>query len=213
MKCKDKKIKELLPAYLEQGLDRAEVIRTEAHLKACEDCRAELVLLRAMVDETVPDPGRAFWAEMPVRIYRQVQKQKALEHERRWPGLSGIVERMILPRRAWVAAAIGVILAISWLSFYSVRDREVAKTAVSSGDEASYEDILSVDPVDVAGLDPSELENLARWVNSGIAAIGDETRSVAANSTETGVDEELAELNSKEIKKLSTMLEKWRPEV
>jgi anti-sigma factor RsiW len=213
MSCKDKNIKELLPAYLEQGLDRAEAIRVEAHLKTCKDCRTELTLLRAMVDEPVPDPGNVFWAEMPARIYRQVQKQKVLEREQRWPGLSGIMERITMPRWAWTAAAVGVILAISWLSFYSVRDREVAKTAVSSGDEAPYEDILSVDPVDVAGLDPSELENLATWVNSGLAAIGDETRSVAANSTETGIEEELAELNSKEIRKLSTMLEKWKPEV
>jgi hypothetical protein len=185
----------------------------KGHLKACEDCRTELTLLRAMAAEPAPDPGKAFWAQMPARIYREVQKQKSLERERRWPGLSGIVDRMILPRWAWTAAAVGVILAISWLSFYSVRDREVAKTAVSSGDETSYEEILSVDPVDVAGLDLSELENLATWINSGLAAIGDETRSVAANSTETGIEEELAELNSKEIRKLSTMLEKWKPEV
>lgn len=213
MICKNKNIKELLPAYLEQGLDRAEAIRAEAHLKTCEDCRAELVLLRTMVDETVPDPGKAFWAEMPARIYREVQKQKSPERKRRWPSLSGIVDRMMLPRWAWAAAAIGVILAISWLSFYPAQDREVAKTAVSSGDETSYEDILPVDPVDVAGLDPSELARLGAWVNSGLAAIGDETQGVALNSAEKDIDEELAELNSKEINKLSTMLEKWKPEV
>jgi anti-sigma factor RsiW len=213
MKCKDKKIKELLPAYLGQGLDEAEVIRAEAHLKTCEDCRMELTLLRAMADEPVPDPGKAFWAQMPAKIYREVQKRKSPERERRWPGLSGIRERMTLPRWAWAAAAIGVILAISWFSFHPAQDRVVAKTAVSSGDETSYEDILSADPVDVAILDPSELETLATWVNSGLAAIGDETRSVALNTTEKDFDEELSELNSKEIKKLSRMLEKCKPEV
>ncbi len=213
MKCKDKNIKELLPAYLEEGLEPDGMLRVKAHLKTCEDCRAELTLLRAMADEPVPDPGTAFWAKMPAAIYREVQKQKVLERERRWPGLSGIMERMMLPRWAWAGAALGVILAISWFSFYPAQDREVAKTTVSSGDETPYEDILSVDPVDVAVLDPSELERLGAWVNSGLTAIGDETQSIALTSAEKDVDEELAELNAKEIEKLSRMLEKWKPEV
>ncbi len=213
MKCTNKEIKELLPAYLEQSLDRAEAIRAEAHLKTCEDCRTELTLLRAMADEPVPDPGKTFWAEMPANIYREFQKRRSPERERRWPGLAGIRERITMPRWAWAAAAVAVILAISWLSFYPAQDRDIAKTAVSFGEETSYDDILSVDPVDVAVLDTSELETLATWVNSGLAAIGDETRSVALNSAEKDIDEELAELNSKEIKKLSTMLEKWKPEV
>jgi anti-sigma factor RsiW len=212
MKCKDKNIKELLPAYLEEGLEPDGMLRVKAHLKTCEDCRAELVLLRTMVAETVPDPGKAFWAEMPAAVYR-VQKQKSPERERSWPGLSGIMERMTLPRWAWTSAAIGVILAISWFSLYSAQDREVAKTVVSSGDETPYEDILSVDPVDVAVLDPTELDRLGAWVNSGLTAIGDEAQGIALTSAEKDVDEELAELNAKEMKKLSTMLEKWRPEV
>jgi hypothetical protein len=150
---------------------------------------------------------------MPAKIYREVQKQKSLGSERRWPGLSGIVERITMPRWVWATAAAGIILAISWLSFHPAQNREVVITAVSTGDETSGEGILFVDPVDVAGLDPSELENLATWVNNGLAAIGDETQSVAGNNADKDIDEELAELNSKEIKKLSTMLEKWKPEV
>jgi hypothetical protein len=212
MKCKNKNIKELLPAYLEEGLEPDETLRVKAHLKTCEDCRAELVLLRKTVDETVPDPGEAFWSAMPAAIYREVQKQKSPERERRWPGLSGIMERMTLPRRVWAAAAIAVIFTIAWFSFYPAQDREVARKGVSSGDETPYEDILAIDPVDVAVLDPAELDRLGAWVNSGLAAIGDETQSIALTSAEKDVDEELAELNAREIKKLSTMLEKWKPE-
>lgn len=213
MKCTNKKIKELLPAHLEQGLDEAEAILTEAHLRTCEDCRTELALLRAMAGEPVPDPGKAFWAEMPGKIFQEVQKQRPSERGRRRPTLSGLLERMTMPRWAWASAAAGIVLVISWLAFHPAQDREVAKTTASAGDETSDEDILSVDPVDVAGLDPSELENLATWVSNGLADIGDETQSVAMNGAEKDIDEELAELNSKEIKKLSTMLEKWKPEV
>ncbi len=213
MKCNDKNIKEMLPVYLEEGLDPDGRLRVKGHLKTCEDCRAELVLLRAMADEPVPDPGKAFWSQMPARIYREVQKQKSSERERRWPGLSRIVERMILPRWAWAAAAVCFLLAIFWFSFQPAQNSGVPKTPVIAEDETSDEDILSVDPVDVAGLDPSELENLTTWVNNGLADIGDETQSVAMNGAEKDIDEELAELNSIEIKKLSTMLEKWKPEV
>ncbi len=68
--CKDTTIKELLPAYREQALDRTEMLMIENHLASCEDCRNELSLLRMMAEEAVPDPGEAFWAAMPGRVYQ-----------------------------------------------------------------------------------------------------------------------------------------------
>jgi anti-sigma factor RsiW len=222
MSCKDKNIKELLPAYLEQGLDRAEAIRVEAHLKTCKDCRTELTLLRAMVDEPVPDPGNAFWAEMPARIYRQVQKQKVLEREQRWPGLSGIVDTMILPRWAWAAAAVVVLAVTSWFIMQPGRKDvvNVAQKTVSA-DESPYEYAGTEGAIALSDLNKGELDNVVTWANSEMASLSDEIRDAALTDTEkylirTERDilyEDLSELNPREMEQLSLMLEKWKPEV
>ncbi len=214
MKCTNKKIKELLPAYLEQCLDRAEAIRTEAHLKTCEDCRTELVLLRAMVDEPVPDPGKAFWAQMPARIYREVQKRKSLERERRWPGLSGIAERMLLPRWAWAVAAVMVLAVTSWFVMQpGGRDGGGVARKTVPADEAPYEYAGSDDIAALSGLDMNELDNVGTWANREIASLGNEIGYVTLNGGENYLDEELSELGRREIERLSLMLEKWKPEV
>jgi anti-sigma factor RsiW len=222
MKCKDKKIKELLPAYLEQGLDRAEAIRTEAHLKACEDCRAELVLLRAMAAEPVPDPGTAFWAEMPARIYREVQKQKAPEQERRWPGLSRIMERIKVPRLAWAATALVVVAVTSWFIMHPA-GRDVTDTAgtLPPADKYAYEYAGTEGAIALSDLNKGELDNVATWANSEMASLSNEIGNAALNGAEKYIIrperdvlyEELSELNPREMEQLSLMLEKWKPEV
>jgi len=93
--CDDKTIKESLPAYREQALDRTENLLIESHLASCDECRTELSLLRLMAEETVPDPGEAFWAAMPDRIYQAVQNSQPKEKSF---NLSWLVDRITLPR-------------------------------------------------------------------------------------------------------------------
>jgi hypothetical protein len=222
MKCTNKKIKELLPAYLEQGLDRAEAIRTEAHLKTCEDCRAELTMLRAMAEEPVPDPGKAFWAEMPARIYREVQKQKSLESEQRWPGLSGIMERLTMPRWAWAATALVVVAVTSWFIMQPAgRDGMDTAGTLPPADESPYEYAGTEGAIALSDLNKGELDSVATWANSEMASLSDEIRNATLNGTEKYIlrserdvlYEDLSELNPREMEKLSLMLEKWKPEV
>ena len=113
MTCKREDIKELLPAYGEQALDEAERLRVGRHLGTCGECRAELTLLRLMKEERVPDPGQAFWAAMPGRVYGSLQREK-LKGKRL--AITDLWERMILPRWAWAAAAAGIVLAVAWLA-------------------------------------------------------------------------------------------------
>ena len=104
--CTDKTIKDLLPAYREQGLDPQEIDRVRMHLESCGDCCAELSLLGLLAEESAPDPGEAFWLAMPERVHRAVREEK--EKKRRF-GLSLILDRFILPRWVWTAAAAGVV--------------------------------------------------------------------------------------------------------
>ena len=111
MKCTEKTIKDLLPVYLDQGLDRTETVRVEDHLGTCEDCSTELSLLRMMSEEPVPDPGEAFWASMPGRVSREVEESR--NAKRGTFDLSWLWGRFTLPRWTWAAAGIGMVLVIS----------------------------------------------------------------------------------------------------
>ena len=75
MLCKNNTIKEMLPEYVADALEEEDMARVREHLIACSDCAQEAALLRMMADEPVPDPGEAFWAEMPGRVYRAVQQK------------------------------------------------------------------------------------------------------------------------------------------
>ena len=222
MKCNDKKIKELLPAYLKEGLDPDERLQAKGHLKTCEDCRAELTLLRAIADEPVPDPGKAFWSEMPARIYREVQKQKSPERERRWSGLSGIVERLTMPRWAWAATALAAVAVTSWFIMNPAgRDGTDTAATLPSADKYSYEYAGTESAIALSELTKGELDSVAAWANSEMASLSDDIRNAALNGTEKYIIrsdravlyEDLSELNPREMEQLSLMLEKWKPEV
>ena len=108
MTCKNKEIQALLPAHLEQSLDQESQAGVERHVAVCEDCRTELALLRMMSEEPVPDPGEAFWAAMPGRIFRAVEAQKQQKASQWLPFGLG---RFIIPRWAWAAAAAVFLVA------------------------------------------------------------------------------------------------------
>ncbi len=202
MKCARKDIKELLPLYREQALERPERERVETHLETCADCRAEFALLQAMAGEPVPDPGEEFWTQMPSRIYREVRERQSKPPRR---GLSILWQNLFLPRWAWAAAVVMIVAALSWLL---IRPAQKATTiAVLPADESSYEDVLSADSVDVASLTPAEVENVDTWADREYASITAEAGAVTANGTDTDFYEELAEMDGKTLKRFSTMID------
>ncbi len=209
MTCQNTNIKELLPVYREQGLDRAEQDRVKKHLDECEDCRAELALLRMMAEEAVPDPGDAFWAEMPERVFRAVQKQKA----RTWRfDLSWLTDRLVLPRWAMAAATVAIVLTLSLLA-----SRSLLK---SPGGEAprggeSVDEILVADSggtVSMNDLDGDQLETVSDWAGRELASFAEEAGPVVANNSDTDIFEELANLDTGEAEHLSTLLDQWKQE-
>ena len=194
--CKDRAIKELIPAYRERALDQTEMLMIENHLASCEDCRNELSLLRMMTAEAVPDPGETFWAAMPDRVYQAVQEQKA---GIRTFGLSWLVDHMTLPRPVWVSAIVGTVLLISWLV---IRPMQKAPEMPSLQGPEFAEEIMPAEQVNVGELDRDELAQIDTWAGAELASIAHETEQVLGNGQDSDVYEELRELNKREAEQL-----------
>ncbi len=205
--CNDRTIKELLPAYREQALDQSEKLKVADHLASCGDCRTELSFLRMMAEETVPDPGEAFWAAMPDRVAQAVQqrqtKKKAFD-------LSRLLDRMVFPRWTWAAATMGMVLIISWFVI-SPFHKGTEISPKSQGNEFADE-TTAAGSLSVSDLDHDELGTIDTWAGSELASIAQEAEPVLGNRRNTDIHEELEELNVSEIEQLSKMLEHIRRE-
>ena len=206
MKCTDQSIKDLLPAYLDQALDRSEQDRVQKHLEGCDDCRTELSLLRMMSEEPVPDPGEAFWASMPGRVYRGVEA--ARDKNKGTFDLSWLWGRFILPRWAWAAAAVGIVLVISWVVLRS--PQRAPELSLSQDHEVSDEimvaDSSDADTLHLRELDREDLNTVDTWAGKELASIAQDVDQSMVLSSDTDINEELSELNSAEMERLSAML-------
>jgi anti-sigma factor RsiW len=209
MLCKNNDIKDLLPAYVADALEEADLARVKEHLLACADCAQETALLRMLADGPVPDPGEAFWAELPGRVYRAV-RQKEKEARRPRLDLHELLQRMAFPRWAWAAAAVGIVFTVSLLVMHQA-PQETAAPALP-GDEYASEDGSHQDPVlrhtsvTIAELTSRELDAVDAWAATELSALALEAGANAANIFDTDLNEELAELDAREADRLSTML-------
>jgi len=206
MTCGKTDIKELLPAYLEQRLDQAEQALTERHLKSCVDCREELSLLRMMAEDAVPDPGEAFWTEMPNSIYREVRRHKQREKP---ASLSDVLGNLFIPRWAWATAAVAVVAVAGFLLYRPATVEMTAHTPAS--EEVAYEAIISTEQPDIAELNGQELDTVATWVDREFAAIGEEAATYTGSNGD--IEDEFANLDAKQLERLSKMLDTGKQEV
>jgi len=216
MDCTNKTIKELLPLYEEGKLGEEELALVEEHIRICEDCRDEMALLRMMTSEPVPDPGDAFWAAMPERIYREVQQQRSPAGITLGQALEGFL-KLLLQRRVWAAAsAFAVVLLVSWLVVGPLRQQQAVPPI--PGDEYAYDDTtgqdaaLAAPALDVAELTPAELEAAATWAGKELSAMAIEAETTQGTMSENDLYEELSELNSRELDRLSMMLQEFKKE-
>ncbi len=153
----------------------------------------------------MPDPGERYWDEMPGRVFRAVQAQK----KRKWSfELSWLTDRLILPRWVIAASTVGLALVISWFAVQTPQ-----KGPASQGYEPAPEIMVS-DSVPLSDLDRDQLDTVSAWAGSELASIARETSAapVMVNTTDTDIYEELADLNTKEAERLSTMLDQWGQE-
>jgi hypothetical protein len=205
--CNDRNIKELIPAYREQGLDKHEQEKVRKHLESCGDCRADLALLHMMHEESVPDPGDRYWEEMPGRIFRAVQAQKI----RNWSfKLSWLTDRLLLPRWVLAASTVGLALVITWFAVQTQKGPAMKESQV-------YEptaEVMIPDAVPLSDLDRDQLDTIASWAGNELASIARETSAapVLVSTTDADIDEELSDLDTKAAERLSIMLDQWGQE-
>jgi anti-sigma factor RsiW len=204
--CNDKTIKELLPAYLDQAHDQAENLMIKSHLASCDECRTELSLLRLMAEEPVPDPGEAFWAAMPDRVYQAVQTRQT---NKKTFDLAWFFDRMALPRWIWAASTVGIVLIVSWLIITPLQKR--TEMPQSQGNEFADETVATWS-VSVADLDHDELSTIDSWAGSELASMAQEAELVLANGRDADIYEAFEDLNAGEIERISKMLEQIRRE-
>jgi len=206
--CKDTDIKELLPVYLEQGLNEESTSRVEKHLEGCADCRDEMKLLLTMAADRTPDPGEAFWAAMPERIYRDVQeikmKRRRFRVSRFWDGL-------FLPRWGWGVAAAGLALVISLLIIMPSPKREVSNIT-PNGDGSADEESSLMETPGLTELSQTELDDVSVWADGQISSLSSEIVDALTSVPERDIHEDLSELDHQEIERLSKELEEWDQE-
>ena len=207
MLCKNNDIKDMLPAYAAEALDEADSARVREHLLSCADCAQEAALLQMITDGPVPDPGEAFWAAMPGRVYRAVQQEGKKRPQR---DLRELLQFLFLPRWAWAAAAVGIVLAGSLLVMHQA-PRETTVPALP-GEEYASEDISQQDPalrhasVTLAELTSPELDAVNAWAATELSSLANEAGANTVNIFDTDLNEELAELDAHEADRLSTIL-------
>lgn len=200
--CANKDIQQLLPSYREQALVPGDHARVERHLTDCGDCRAELELLGILAAEPVPDPGEAFWAALPGKVYRQVRNER--ERSRSWWDLRVPVS-VSLPRWAWAAAAVLLMASISWLAVGPAPVRTARVTTPVRGDLRMA--LNASDVLEFADLSDMEVDAVDLWATEELALLQDDLLDVMRNSADLGVDERLAELTAEELETLSRMLD------
>lgn len=200
MKCRDVEIQELLPAFSEQSLDPAEAKRVEAHAALCAECREELALLGMLRDETVPDPGGAYWSTMPDRVYRQVQEER-----RKQRGFTGRRLFPMLPRWAWASAAAAVLAIIAWFAFSPLPG---VRGPVNGPDQTAFEEGLPDEQLDVADLDASELTVVTRWAENQYAPIGEALEEELSEGSAEDLADELGSLDTQELDRILNVLRK-----
>ena len=207
MTCRNKDIHELLPAHLERKLDETARRNVEQHLASCGDCRAELGILRMLAEEAVPDPGEAFWAAMPGRVYRDVREQQ--QRQGSW-GLPWALDRFLRPR--WVVSAAVVLLVAAMALFFTLPAPLHIAEVGSPDSGASYEDMVDPGPIELAELGDPELQSLDAWASGELAAMVGETPELFTNGQDLSIDDKLAELNTQELEQLSNKLDEYEEE-
>jgi hypothetical protein len=207
MTCRNKDIHELFPAHLELKLDEAARRNVEQHLASCGECRSELEILRMLAAEAVPDPGEAFWAALPGRVYRDVQERR--QRERSW-GLPWALDQFLRPR--WVVSAAAVLLVAAMAWFFTL-PAPLNMAEVGSPDSgASYDDMFDPGPIEVAELGDLELQSLDAWASGELVAMMGEATDLFTNGQDLSIDDKLAELNTQELEQLSNNLDEYEEE-
>ncbi len=209
-RCNKKDMQEALPAFLARELNSEDYQTVESHIASCADCSRELLLLRALSEETVPDPGEVFWTAMPDRIYRAVQQEKK---SKKIFDFSWFVGRITMPRWVFTSATAGIILIISVLATTSLNtyqhEREISLPHEYLVSESSTGEYFFTS----ADISSEQADAVNTWATKQLDSISAEVSPVLATSTDAEISDEIAELNINETERFSDdILKHWKEE-
>ena len=200
MKCNNENIKEQLLAYLEGNLGKPEQDLVEAHVATCDDCRKELSLLNMLSEEAVPDPGEAFWSEMPGVVYREVQRSR----ENKNISITAMLNALFIPRWAWATASV-VVIAIGVL--FLVRTGPVNMAGIEGNGTDQFE-IASDEGINIALLSPAEIETAAEWARNEFSPISEQMVAESTRNIDRDPSDDLSELSTRELERVYELLKK-----
>lgn len=212
MECRDIKIKELLPEHAAGKLRGDALDRVERHLGSCADCRGEMDLLRMLAAEPVPEPGPAFWEGFPGKVYREVQKEKAVGKRRWYP--FRLLDIVVFPGWAPVAALLSVVTIAAVLAWYGSRHfGETPRTETLSQNEYLFEEPEAPLHEYLSGLDEDGLREVDSWSERELVAVAGEIEDAGLNGSRGDYSGEISRMNEEELRRFSSMLEAWEKEV
>ena len=152
--------------------------------------------------EPVPNPGEAFWAALPGRVFRAVHSEE--QRKQSWWG-SRIPLSITLPRWAWTAAAVLIVASVSWLL---VRPAPVRIARVATPERGAVRTTLTpADALELADLSDIEVDAVDLWATEELALLQDDYLDIMRNNADMSIDDRLAELNAEELESLSRMLD------
>jgi hypothetical protein len=209
MSCEDKNIKDFLPAYRDEALEREEKLRIEHHLDSCADCRRELTLLQLLHEDAVPDPGETFWSTMPARVFRVVQEEQTKKQPSDFARFWGLLNRYRLTAAAATMAFVFIVI----LSWFTARPPLKGPEASLSERYGNSDDIIVTEAAPVSELNPEELEAVGSWANNQLVSLSEELANTPVNIiSEADIHDEIVELNTNQIERLSNMIKQWKQE-
>jgi len=210
MNCTNKDIQEALPAFLAQELDPENHQKIERHIASCADCSQELLLLRALAEDAVPDPGEEFWVVMPDRIYRTVQQQKTPKKSFDFSWFTGFIT---MPRWVFTTAATGIVLVVSALAVTSMNTPLRERGSSSPQEYLLSGGIAGDDFLTIADITTEQADAVNTWAANQLVSIGEEMAPVIATSTDAEISDEIADLNINETERFSDdILKHWKEE-
>lgn len=209
MTCANKNIQELLPVYLSHELDREKTEQVENHLAGCSDCAMELLLLRSLAEEEVPDPGEAFWNSMPDRVYQAVQRERTNKRHFDFSWFTGVA---VIPRWVFASATAGAVLIISCMTVLSLWTFRHDRAASFSSEYLVSGGTIADDSLAVAELTSYQADAVNVWATTELTTIGREVAPIVATSTDTDISDDIADLNIHEAEHFNNMLKQWTQE-
>jgi hypothetical protein len=210
MDCRE--VQDQMIEFHEDQLGRLEAERIGAHLEACPHCREELRAIEKVMEGLkslrLPEPGEAFWRDLPKRVGEAIHGEGRPVGlpilPRAWEGIyrAGKWFSFSRPLSVGVSVAAIVLIVVGALFFrtgpFWTGLREETPEGYFGGMEAV---ISSLSPGPLEGIPLSQLDDIARGLMGGLNGMESAVEVFKGNESLRSQDifAPLEELSSEEL--------------